>query len=126
MEKQEVVKSIFRVCCAALAGAVFSLFCLSVFAIIVQAYALPQAAVTAVLWTVKCLSAFLSCLLFLGGERALFKGMGAGVLYSILTMLLFAAIGGGFGLGGFFALELLVSAILGGCGALVGAKLRKA
>ena len=62
---------------------------------------------------------------FLHGERALFKGMAAGTLAAVFAMLLFAAIGGGFRVNALFLVELIVCAVLGALGALVGVKLRR-
>lgn len=61
----------------------------------------------------------------LHGERALFKGMAAGTLAAVFAMLLFAAIGGGFRVNALFLVELIVCAVLGALGALVGVKLRR-
>ena len=51
--------------------------------------------------------------------------MATGVVAAILSMLLFAAIGGGFRVNALFLVELIVCALLGAFGALVGVKLRK-
>ncbi len=114
----EVVRTVF-------AFVLFSLFALALVAVAVRAYAPPQAVVTAINWAVKCVGVFVCCMLFSGTERALFKGMAAGALSSLCTMLVFALIGGGFALDAFFLLELLVCTLLGGAGALLGAKFRK-
>ena len=126
MEKEQVKATVKQLLFAALFGAVFSLLALAVAAIFVKNFSMPQSSVTAINWSVKCLSAFLSSVLFVRGARGLFKGAGAGAIYVVLTMLLFAIIGGGFHIDGFFVLELIVCAILGGAGGLLGAKLRKA
>lgn len=110
---------------AAAAGAAFYLFAAALFAVIVKAYAPSQGAVTAVNWTLKALASFFFPLLFIHGERTLFKGMVAGSLVSLLALLLFAAIGGGFYITAFFPLELLLTAAMGGLGACLGVKLRK-
>ena len=110
---------------AALAGSVFSLFATAIVAVFVQAYAPAQSVLTAVNWILKCVAAFVFCLIFVRRDRAFFKGAAAGLLTDILTMLLFAAIGGGFRIDILFLPELLLCAVLGGLGALLGAKLRK-
>ena len=115
-----------QIALAAFCGAVFSLLALALAAVFVKNFSLPQPTVTAINWSVKCVAAFFGSVLFVKGERALFKGVGAGVLYTVLTLFLFAAIGGGFHVDGFFVLELAVCGILGGVGGLLGAKLRKA
>ncbi len=126
MEREFALKTAKQIALAALFGTIFSLTALAVAAIFVKQFVLPQTTVTAIGWCVKCVAAFLSCALFIRGERAVPKGIGAGVSFTVLTLLLFAAIGGGFHIDGFFVLELAVCAILGGAGGLLGAKLRKA
>ena len=126
MDREFVLKTVKQLFFAALFGAVFSLVCLAVAALFVKNFSTPQAGVSAINWSVKCVAAFLGSALFVRGERALFKGAGAGALFVVLTMFLFAVIGGGLHIDGFFVLELIVCAILGGAGGLLGAKLRKA
>lgn len=118
-----------RVCREVVLSALFcTLFYLAataLAAVFVRAYAPADGAVTAVNWVIRCTGAFLFPLLFVRGARALFKGAAAGLLATVFSMLLFAAIGGGFRIGALFLLELLVCGALGGLGALLGAKLRR-
>lgn len=125
MDREFAIATVRQIFFAALFGAVFSLLSLAIAAIFVKCFPMPQAGVTAVNWCVKCVGAFLASALFIRGERALLKGAGAGLAFAVLTLLLFAMIGGGFRIDGFFVLELAVCAILGGAGGLLGAKLRK-
>lgn len=104
---------------------VFSLLALALFAVFVRAFAPSDGVITAVNWAVKCIGIFVSCLIFVKGERMLFKGMAAGVLSVLLTMLVFGIVGGAFRLTPFFLVELLVGLLLGALGAICGAKLRK-
>ncbi len=110
---------------AAVCGAAFYLFAAAVFAVIVKAYAPPEAAVQGVNWAIKGIASLLFPLLFVRAGRALVKGAIAGAAGCILAMLLFAAVGGAFCLTPLFPLELLFTAVLGGLGALLGVKLRK-
>ncbi len=109
----------------ALCYAAFSLFALAVIAAIVKACAPSDTVIRVLNWSVKCIGAFVFPVLFIRKDRALIKGIVSGVLGVILTMFLFAAIGGGFHLTWFFPLELLVCGAIGGAGALLGAKLKK-
>ena len=118
-------KAAKEVLLAAVCGAIFYLFAAALFAVIVRAYTPPQGVVTGVNWTIKALASLVFALIFIRRERALFKGIAAGVLSCVLAMLLFAAIGGGFHVTVFFLLELCLSALFGGIGALIGVKLRK-
>lgn len=110
---------------AAAAGTLFYLFAAALFAVIVRAYSPGQAVVTGVSWTLRFLAAFFFSLLFIHRGRALWKGAAAGACFTVFTLFLFAAIGGGFHLTWLFPLELLLSAAFGGIGALCGVKLRK-
>ena len=110
---------------AALLITLFYLVATALAAVFIRAYVPPDGAVVAVNWVIKCVGAFLMSAVFLHGERALFKGMAAGALAALLSMLLFAAIGGGFRVNALFLVGLIVCALLGAFGALVGVKLRR-
>ena len=125
MEKSFLRRAVWETLRTALGYVVFCTFALSLTALIVKACAPSEGAIIGMNWGVKCLGALLAGLLLIGRERALFKGIGAGVLGCILAMLLFAAIGGGFSVTALFCLELPLTAILCGAGALAGGKLRK-
>ncbi|HIX09432.1 MAG TPA: hypothetical protein H9683_04535 [Firmicutes bacterium] len=114
-----------EVALAALFCTLFYLVATALAAVFVRAYAPADGAVLAVNWVIKCAGAFLFPLLFVHHGRAFFKGIAAGVAATLLAMLLFAAIGGGFRLNALFLVELLVCGALGGLGALAGVKLRK-
>ena len=114
-----------QVVLAALFCTIFYLVATALAAILVRAYAPADGAVLAINWVIKCVGAFLFPLLFVHSGRALFKGIAAGLFATVLAMLLFAAIGGGFRLNALFLVELLVCGVLGGLGALAGVRLRK-
>lgn len=114
-----------EVALAALFCTLFYLVATALAAVFVRAYAPADGTVLAVNWVIKCAGAFLFPLLFVHHGRAFFKGIAAGVAATLLAMLLFAAIGGGFRLNALFLVELLVCGALGGLGALAGVKLRK-
>lgn len=114
-----------EVALAALFCTLFYLVATALAAVFVRAYAPADGAVLAVNWVIKCAGAFLFPLLFVHHGRAFFKGIAAGAAATLLAMLLFAAIGGGFRLNALFLVELLVCGALGGLGALAGVKLRK-
>ena len=114
-----------EVALAALFCTLFYLVATALAAVFVRAYAPADGAVLAVNWVIKCAGAFLFPLLFVHHGRAFFKGIAAGVAATLLAMLLFAAIGGGFRLNALFLVELLVCGALGGLGPLAGVKLRK-
>lgn len=118
-------RAIKEVLIASLVITLFYLVATALAAVFIRAFVPADGVVVAVNWMIKCVGVFLGCAVFLHGERALFKGMASGVCAIVLSMLLFAAIGGGFRLNGFFLLELVVCALVGAVGALVGVKLHK-
>ena len=125
MDKAFFKRAAWEVFKTALLSAVFCLFFEAIFAIIIRAVAPGDTVITAINWVVKCMAVFAFSLLCIRRERAFFKGLIAGVVAVFLTMFLFAAIGGGFHLTPLFLLELLLTALSGGLGALLSAKLRK-
>ncbi len=125
MEKSFIRRAVWEVVRTALAYTVFCLFALSLAALIVKACAPSEGVIIGMNWGVKCVGSLLAGLLLIGKERALFKGGAAGILGTVLALFVFAAIGGGFRVTAFFLLELLVTALLCGFGALAGGKLRK-
>ena len=126
MEKAFWKRAAWEVFKAVFAVTVYSLLALALAAVFIRAYAPPQGVVTAVNWVVKCSGVFLFSMIFIRREKALYKGVAAGILSAFLTLAVFAAIGGGASVSVLFLLELFVCAVLGACGALLGAKLRKA
>ncbi len=122
--KKEWKKATLEVALAGVAATVFYLFAAAIFAAIVKACAPSQKVVSAVNWVLKGIGSFAFSLIFVRKGRALFKGAAAGALACVLSMLLFAAIGG-FHITVFFPLELIFCAVLGGLGAALGVKLRK-
>lgn len=109
---------------AAVVSTVFSLFALALFAVFVRAYAPSDTTIAIVDRIILSLGVFVFSLLFIRRERALFKGAAAGVLSLLLTTVVFGCIGG-FHFTPMFLLELLLVAVFGGLGALLGVKLRK-
>ena len=116
--------AIKEVLLAAAFAAVYCLLAEALLAVFVRAYALSEAVITASNLLIKTAGAFAFALIFIRGERALFKGMAAGVLALLLTTLLFGAIGG-FHFTPLFLLDVLLCTLAGGGGAAVGRKLRK-
>lgn len=109
---------------AALSAVIFCLFAAALFAVFVRAYAPSAVTVTIVNQILKCTGSFLFSLIFVRKERAFFKGLSAGALAFLFGTLIFGLIGG-FRITAFFLLELLLSALFGGLGALAGGKIRK-
>ena len=109
---------------AALTATIYSLFAAALFAVFVRAYAPSGLTITIVNQILKCAGVFVCALIFIRRERALFKGAASGALALLLTALVFGLIGG-FRMGVFFLLELVLAVLFGGLGAICGGKLRK-
>ena len=109
---------------AAVLCTVFCLLATALFAVFVRAFSPSDSLITEINWFLRLTGVFLFSLLFVRRERALFKGMAAGILSVLLTMLIFGFIGG-FHVTAWFLLELLAGAAFGGAGGLLGAKIGK-
>ncbi len=109
---------------AALLSSAFCLFAVALFAVFVRAYAPSEVTIAVVDRVILAVGIFAFSALFIRRERALFKGAAAGVLSLAVTTLVFGCIGG-FHFTVLFLAELLLSALFGGLGALLGVKLRK-
>lgn len=109
----------------ALVTCVYCLFTEAIFALVVRAVSPSRDVITAVNQIIKGLGIFVFSLIFIKKERAFLKGLAAGLLSVVFTMLLFAAIGGGFYIDVLLLPELALCALSGGLGALLGGKLRK-
>ncbi len=125
MDKSGVKRAVWEIVKAALLASCFCLFAEAIFAVIVRAVSPSDNVITAVNWGIGCLAVFVFSLICVRKERAFFKGAAVGTITIFLTMFLFAAIGGGFHLDILFLPELLLTAAMGGFGALLGTKLRK-
>ena len=125
MDGAFIKRAVWEIVKAVLLSAVFCLFFEAIFAIVIRAAAPSDTLITAINWVIKCLAVFVFSLLCIRRERSFFKGLVAGCLAVFVTMLLFAAIGGGFHLTVLFLPEILLSTLAGGLGALLSAKLRK-
>lgn len=97
----------------------------ALFAVFIRAFAPSYAVIAGVNAAIECACAFAACALSVRRERALFKGLAAGTLCVICDTLVFGMIGGAIALTAFFALKLLLGAVAGGLGALLGASLAR-
>ncbi len=103
------------------------LFCLlaeALFAVFVQAFSPAGWIIVTVNWAIQLTACLLGGALFLHAGRVLFKGLICGAVSVLVTMIVFGAIGG-FSLTPFFILKLILGAVLGAAGGILGVKLRK-
>ena len=118
-------RAIIEIVLSTLFYALFCLVMMAIVAVFVRAYVPSAGVVTAVSWIVKCAGSFLMPLIFVRRGRAFLKGAVAGIFGSLVTMLLFAIVGGGFSLTALYLVELLACGSLGALGALAGGRLRR-
>ena len=87
-------ENILEVIKSALAGVAVSVVFVLGLAFFVRIRPLNSTAQLAVAQTLKSLSLLIGCLLFLRGEGGWRKGLFAGVLFAVLSYLLFSSVGG--------------------------------
>ena len=106
---------------ALLISVLFSIF----FAVVLRVAPVPDRAVYPVNQTVKVLAAFLGALFFIRGERGWGKGLVLGVLFFALSYATFSAVGGTFLLSPLCLAELVLTALGGVIGGVLGVNLRR-
>jgi putative membrane protein (TIGR04086 family) len=125
MEKGFVGQTLSQVVRACVCCVLFCLLAEALFAVFIRAFAPSYPVITAINWGIECVGVFFTCFLLIRRDRALFKGMIAGALSAVLSLLLFGAIGGGIHLTAFFLLKLVLCAAVGGLGGFLGANCKK-
>lgn len=99
---------------------VFSLLAAVIFASVLRFTAISDKAIYPVNQTIKVVAAFLGALFFVRGEKGLVKGAATGLLFTALSYLTFSAIGGDFSLSWWILVELLLAALAGVVGGVIG------
>lgn len=99
---------------------VFSLLAAVVFASVLRFTTVSDKAIYPVNQTIKVVAAFLGALFFVRGEKGLVKGAATGLLFTALSYLTFSAIGGDFSLSWWILVELLLAALAGVVGGVIG------
>ncbi len=102
-----------------------SLLCAVIFANVLRTVPLSTRTVYFVNQSVKCAAVLVGALLFVRGEGGWRKGGGIGVLFSLLSYLLFSAVGGDFSLSWLAFAELFFIALLGAVGGIIAVNLRR-
>ena len=105
---------IFQVAKAVLGAILISLAFVLVFTVIIQLFSIPTSAIKPVNQVFKILAIVGGGMLFIRGDKGLFKGMIHGVLSVVLTFLLFGLIAGTLSCDWKFALELVLGVVAGG------------
>lgn len=95
------------------------------FAVILRVSAIPERAVYPVTQTVKVLCAFLGALASVRGEKGWLRGGAIGILFGMLSYLAFSALGGDFSLSWLIVFELVLTAVSGALGGVIGVNVRR-
>lgn len=117
-------RAVKEVLLAATVGTIFCMLAVSLLAVFVRAYAPADTIVTFCNQVIKAIGASGGAFLFVRAERSLFKGIVAGVFMLTITTLLFGMIGGWY-FTPWFVLEILLSGVFGGLGAVCSRKTLK-
>lgn len=115
---------ILQIVKATLAAIIFSLACVLIFSLIIQLFFLSASAVKPVNQVIKTLAIAAGGILFIRGDRGLFKGAVYGVVAVLLTYILFSAIAGSFAVSWMFVLEIALGAVAGAISGVIGVNLK--
>ena len=102
-----IVKSLFTAVISTLIGVI-------AFAIIINFTYLSSGTIKIVNQFIKTISIFLGCFISISGEKGLIKGITIGLLYSILTNLIFFVLGANISIGVGVIIDILFCAVIGG------------
>lgn len=92
---------------------IFSLFCILIFAIILNVFSLPNAVIKPVNYLIKSLSVFLGAYFTISGERGAFKGFIIGTIIILICFLVFSITSCNFSIDVSFIWDLLLGGVIG-------------
>ena len=103
----------------------FSFLCAVIFASILRFTSLPDKVIYPVNQAIKLCAVVLGALVFVRGEKGWLQGLAIALLFTALSYLTFSAIGGDFSLSWWIVIELLLGALAGVVGGVVGVNCRR-
>ncbi len=109
---------------AALATAA-SLLAAIIFAVVLRTASISDKVIYPVNQTLKVLSVALGSLVFVRGEKGWLKGGGIGLLFTAVSYLAFAAIGGDFSLSWLILAELLLGFVAGAVSGIIAVNVKR-
>lgn len=115
---------IFQVAKAVLGAILISLAFVLAFTVIIQLFSVPTTAIKPVNQVFKIIAIVGGGMLFIRGDRGLFKGIAHGLLSVVLTFLLFGLIAGTLSCDWKFAIELLIGAVAGGITGVIAVNIK--
>lgn len=116
-ERKSTVSQIFKCAIFALFFCVVSVLLL---ALIFKLFEIPNDSMPIANQVLKCLSAFLGCFIGVRPDKGFLKGMAGGILFVVLSTVVFAILGGAFGWGQ-LGIDAACGLVLGGLGGAAGA-----
>lgn len=120
-----MVRDILQVTKATCASVIFVLIYSLVFAGIISLFNLPSSVIKPVNQVFKVVAIVLGGMLFLRGERGLFKGALLGFSSVAFTWLIFCAIAASFTFGWTTLLEAVIGAFAGGISGIIAVNVKK-
>ena len=120
---KDIILQVGKAACAAV---VFTLLYTLIFAGIITLFGVPTSTIRITNQVFKVLSIAFGGLLFLRGERGLFKGVALGLSAVIQEWLLFSTIACSFDFGWTLLLELVIGAFAGGIVGIIAVNVKKA
>ena len=119
-------KSAFSLIKGVLTALSLSLVFATVFALVLRFTSVPHKALYPINQVLKGVAVCVSVLLHIRGEKGWLKGGLCGVLFTVLSYLVFSAIGGNFALSWHILVELLTSAFVGAISGSLAVNMRRA
>ncbi len=125
MQNENSFGGVFEVIKGVALALACSLFFTVVFACILRFGGLSSKWIYPINQGIKTLSVAVGTFAFVRGEKGLFKGLGIGVLFTALSYLVFAALGGDFSLSWLIFAELGLGSVTGGLCGVIAVNLRR-
>ena len=111
--QNESVSNIFQIVRAVLFAAVCAFLSTVLFAVVLNLTSLSDKIILPVNVVIRVISIFIGCLFTLRGEKGWLRGGAVGVLFTFVSGLLFAMLGGDFSLSWLLAVEVAFGFIVG-------------
>ena len=122
---QSSTKFIPSVLKGAFTALITTLIAVLIFACIINATSLSSGVIKAVNQFIKALSVFLGCMFCVKEDRGLIKGLFIGALFSLLTVLVFALITGGFNQTQSVIIDLVFLTVVGAICGIITVNIKK-
>jgi putative membrane protein (TIGR04086 family) len=109
----------FNLLKAILISLIFSCVSILIFALVLYLFSIPNEAIKPVNCLIKVMATFIGCFFSIKGEKGFIKGLVYGGIITIVAILFFALLSGGFTFGFSFLWELLLGLTVGAVAGIV-------